>query len=156
MDEEKIMWGVVTFADGKFYIAAMRNRVHVGFAVTGLSAEEIGLFEGNGKTMRHIKVPTIESINRESLVNLIKMVDKKATANQAKVHSSSTMLLIFIRLEEQTPCIPQMVVASNPSLAEISHEFGHLKAAVFNRFRVGFANNGVYFQNLHKRSFWFR
>jgi hypothetical protein len=75
--QEKIMWGVITFADGKFYIAAMRNRVHVGFAVTGLSTEEIGLFEGNGKTMRHIKVPTIESINRESLVKLIKTVDKK-------------------------------------------------------------------------------
>jgi len=76
--QEKIMWGVITFEDGKFYIAAMRNRVHIGFAVTGLSDEEIGLFEGNGKTMRHIKVPTIESINRESLVKLIKMVDKKA------------------------------------------------------------------------------
>jgi hypothetical protein len=72
------MWGVVTFADGKFYIAAMRNRVHVGFAVTGLSNKEIGMFEGNGKTMRHIKVPTIESINRESLAKLIKMVSKKA------------------------------------------------------------------------------
>jgi uncharacterized protein YdhG (YjbR/CyaY superfamily) len=76
--QEKIMWGVITFGDGKFYIAAMKNRVHVGFAVTGLSDEEIGLFEGNGKTMRHIKVLTIESINRESLVKLINMVDKKA------------------------------------------------------------------------------
>jgi hypothetical protein len=76
--QEKIMGGVVTFVDGKFYIAAMRNRVHVGFAVTGLSDEEIGLFEGNGKTMRHIKVPTIKSINREDLVKLINMVDKKA------------------------------------------------------------------------------
>jgi uncharacterized protein YdhG (YjbR/CyaY superfamily) len=75
--QEKIMWGVITFAEGKFYIAAMRNRVHVGFAVTGLSKEEIGLFEGNGKTMRHIKVPTIESIDKESLVKLIKIVDKK-------------------------------------------------------------------------------
>jgi Domain of unknown function (DUF5655) len=75
--QEKMMWGVITFADGKFYIAAMRNRVHVGFAITGLSDEEIGLFEGKGKTMRHIKVPTIESINRESLVKLIRMVDKK-------------------------------------------------------------------------------
>ena len=76
--EEEMKWGVVTFADGKFYIAAMRNRVHVGFAVTGLSDEEIGMFEGNGKTMRHIKIPTLESINKESLVKLIKMVDKKA------------------------------------------------------------------------------
>jgi uncharacterized protein YdhG (YjbR/CyaY superfamily) len=75
--QEKIMWGVITFADGKFYIAAMRNRVHVGFAITGLNDDEIGLFEGKGKTMRHIKVPTTESINRESLVKLIRMVDKK-------------------------------------------------------------------------------
>lgn len=76
--QEKMMWGVITFADGKFYIAAMRNRVHVGFAVTGLSDEEIGLFEGNGKTIRHIKIPTIESISKETLVKLIKMVDQKA------------------------------------------------------------------------------
>jgi uncharacterized protein YdhG (YjbR/CyaY superfamily) len=75
--QEKIMWGVITFAEGKFYLAAMKNRIHVGFAVAGLNNEEIGLFEGNGKTMRHIKVPTIESIDKESLVKLIKMVDKK-------------------------------------------------------------------------------
>ena len=77
--QEKIMWGVVTFADGKFYIAAMRNRVHVGFAVMGLSAEEIGLFEGNGKTMRHIKIPTTEIIDKSKLVELIKMVNEKVT-----------------------------------------------------------------------------
>lgn len=76
--EEKVAWGVVTFAGGKFYIAAMKNRVHVGFAITGLNKDEIGLFEGNGKTMRHIKVPTVESIDRKRLVTLIKMVDKKA------------------------------------------------------------------------------
>jgi uncharacterized protein YdhG (YjbR/CyaY superfamily) len=77
--QEKIMWGVITFANGKFYIAAMRNRVHVGFAVTGLSDEEIGLFEGNGKTMRHIKIPTVENIDKTNLVKLIEMVDQKAT-----------------------------------------------------------------------------
>jgi uncharacterized protein YdhG (YjbR/CyaY superfamily) len=76
--EEEMKWGVVTFAAGKFYIAAMKNRVHVGFAVTGLSDEEASVFEGNGKTMRHIKIPKIESIDRTSLVRLIKMVDKKA------------------------------------------------------------------------------
>jgi uncharacterized protein YdhG (YjbR/CyaY superfamily) len=76
--EEEMKWGVVTFAAGKFYIAAMKNRVHVGFAVTGLSDEEVGVFEGNGKTMRHIKIPNIESIDGTNLVRLIKMVDKKA------------------------------------------------------------------------------
>ena len=76
--EEKMTWGVVTFASGKFYIAAMKNRVHVGFAITGLSKDETSLFEGSGKTMRHIKIPTLESIDEKRLVKLIKMVNEKA------------------------------------------------------------------------------
>ena len=76
--KEQMNWGVLTFGDGKFYIAAMKNRVHVGFAITGLSEGEIGLFEGKGKTMRHIKIPTLESIDENRLVKLIKIVDKKA------------------------------------------------------------------------------
>ena len=58
--EEKKVWGVIAFADGKFYIAAMKNKVHVGFAINGLNKEEIGLFEGTGKTMRHIKISSLE------------------------------------------------------------------------------------------------
>ena len=76
--EEKMGWGVVTFGAGKFYIAAMKNRVHVGFAITGLNKDEVSLFEGSGKTMRHIKIPTLENVNEETLVKLIEMVDKKA------------------------------------------------------------------------------
>ena len=76
--KEEMRWGAITFAAGKFYIAAMKNRVHVGFAITGLSENEIGLFEGKGKTMRHIKIPTLESIDENRLVKLIEMVDKKA------------------------------------------------------------------------------
>lgn len=75
---EKKAWGVITFAGGKFYLAAMKSRVHVGFAITGLNKDEVGLFEGNGKTMRHIKIPTLESIDRKRLVRLIRMVDEKA------------------------------------------------------------------------------
>jgi uncharacterized protein YdhG (YjbR/CyaY superfamily) len=75
--QEEIRWGVVTFEDGKFYIAAMKNRVHVGFAITGLNNEEMSLFEGNGKTMRHIKIPTVENIDKTNLAKLIKMVDQK-------------------------------------------------------------------------------
>lgn len=76
--EEKIAWGVIALRDGKFYIAAMKNRVHVGFAITGLSKEEIDIFEGAGKTMRHIKIPSVMDIEEKKLVKLIKMVDKKA------------------------------------------------------------------------------
>jgi uncharacterized protein YdhG (YjbR/CyaY superfamily) len=76
--EERMRWGVPTFAGGKFYIAAMKNRVHVGFAITGLNKDEISLFEGSGKTMRHIKIPTLEDIDEKKLATMIEMVDKKA------------------------------------------------------------------------------
>ena len=79
--EEKSAWGVIALQEGKFYIAAMKNRVHVGFAINGLSKEEIGLFEGNGKTMRHIKIHSLDDIDTEKLVKLIKLVDKKAVCS---------------------------------------------------------------------------
>ena len=74
---EKNAWGVIAFAAGKFYIAAMKNRVHVGFAINGLSKEEIDLFEGSGKSMRHIKIHSLEDIDKKKLVKLIKLVGKK-------------------------------------------------------------------------------
>ena len=80
--EEKSAWGVVAFAGGKFYIAAMKSRVHVGFAINGLDKEEIGLFEGSGKTMRHIKIHSLEEVDEKKLVKLIKLVDKKAICSQ--------------------------------------------------------------------------
>ena len=76
--EEKMAWGVVTFASGKFYIAAMKNCVHVGFAISGLREDEISMFEGSGKTMRHIKIPTLEGIDEKKLAKMIELVDKKA------------------------------------------------------------------------------
>ena len=76
--EEKMRCGVISFTSGKFYIAAMKNRVHVGFATTGLSEDEISMFEGNGKTMRHIKIATLENIDEITLVKMIEMVNKKA------------------------------------------------------------------------------
>jgi len=80
--EEKMRWGVPTFAGGKFYIVALRNHVNVGFAITGLNKNELSLFEGTGKTMRHIKIPTLCDIDKKKLVGLIKMVDKKSICNQ--------------------------------------------------------------------------
>jgi hypothetical protein len=76
--EEKMAWGVITFAGKKFYLAALKNRVHIGFAITGLNKEEIGLFEGTGKTMRHIKINVIDDIDEKQLVKVIKLVDKKS------------------------------------------------------------------------------
>jgi len=56
--------------------------VHVGFSIEGLSKNEIRSFEGSGKTMRHIKIHSIDDINENRLLELIKMVDTKTTSIQ--------------------------------------------------------------------------
>jgi hypothetical protein len=57
----------------------MKNRVHVGFAINGLDKDEIDMFEGTGRTMRHIKIHSLEEIDEERLIKLINMVNKKAS-----------------------------------------------------------------------------
>ena len=76
---EEFAWGVMVYEGGKFYIAAMKNRVHIGFAITGLNKKEIDMFEGSGKTMRHIKIHSLKDIEEERLVKMINMVNKKST-----------------------------------------------------------------------------
>jgi hypothetical protein len=80
--DEKMRWGVPTFASGKFYIVALKDHVNLGFAITGLSKDDIKLFEGTGKTMRHIKIHSLEDIDENKLVDLIGLVNKKATCKQ--------------------------------------------------------------------------
>ena len=80
--DEKMRWGVPTFGDGKFYIVALKDHVNLGFAIRGLSKEDIKLFEGTGKTMKHIKIHSLEDIDENKLVELIELVDKKAICKQ--------------------------------------------------------------------------
>ena len=80
--EEKMEWGVASYGGGKFYLVALKGRVHMGFAITGLNKEEVRLFEGSGTTARHIKVYSLSDIDSRKIVNLIKMVDEKAVAPQ--------------------------------------------------------------------------
>jgi hypothetical protein len=56
----------------------MKTREHVGFAINRLSREEIKLFEGCGKTIRHIKIHSLDEVDEKKLVRLIKIIDKKA------------------------------------------------------------------------------
>lgn len=77
--KEEYNWGVPIYDGGKFYIAAMKTRVHIGFAITGLTKKEVGQFEGSGKTMRHIKIHSLEEFNQEKITELIKLVHKKNT-----------------------------------------------------------------------------
>lgn len=77
--KETFAWGVIVLGDDKFYIASIKDRAHIGFAITGLSEDEIKLFEGSGKTMRHLKILSYDDIDENKLISLIKLVDKKAT-----------------------------------------------------------------------------
>lgn len=76
---EEFNWGAPIYDGGKFYIAAMRERVHIGFAIMGLSEDEIKVFEGTGKAMRHLKIYTVEDIEKKDVKNLISLVHKKAS-----------------------------------------------------------------------------
>lgn len=76
--KEEMKWGVPVFAGGKFYIGSLKNHVNLGFSTNGLNEKEIALFEGNGKTMRHIKIKSLQDIDEKKLVQLIKLVNEKA------------------------------------------------------------------------------
>lgn len=77
--KEEFNWGVPVYDGGKFYIAAMKTRVHIGFAIRGLEKKDIEAFEGTGKTMRHIKIHSVEEYDEKKLIKLIRLVHKNAT-----------------------------------------------------------------------------
>lgn len=75
--KEEMKWGAIVYDSGKYYIAAVKYGVNLGFAVNGLTGEEIKQFKGNGKTMRHIKIKTLSEIDEQQLTGLIKLVHNK-------------------------------------------------------------------------------
>ena len=76
--DERMAWGVPVFKKGKFYIVGLKDKVNLGFAIKGLTKKEVESFEGNGKTMRHIKIYSLEDYDEKKIVKLVKLVDKKA------------------------------------------------------------------------------
>ena len=70
---EERMWAGVPFYENRYYIVALKNHVNMGFAINGLSQKEIALFEGKGKTMRHIKIFSLEDIDEKRVVKLLKI-----------------------------------------------------------------------------------
>ncbi|MFC1931272.1 DUF1801 domain-containing protein [Chloroflexota bacterium] len=64
----------VPWYEGKYYIVALKNYVNLGFSLKGLSGEEVGLFKGGGKTMKHVKIRSLEEIVEAKIVELLKVV----------------------------------------------------------------------------------
>jgi hypothetical protein len=59
---------------GKYYIAALKDHVNLGCSLKGLSTRQQGLFEGSGKTMKHIKVYSVDEINEEKIIRLLRII----------------------------------------------------------------------------------
>jgi len=64
--------------EGKFYIASFWDHVNLGVGVEGLSENEKKEFEGNGKTMRHLKFYSEREIADGELLRLLELVAKKS------------------------------------------------------------------------------
>ena len=74
--KEEMKLGVPWY-EGKYYIVALKDHVNLGFSLEGLSKEETGLFEGGGKTMKHIKISSLNEIDETKIVKLLKVVKDK-------------------------------------------------------------------------------
>ena len=67
----------VPWYEGKFYVVSLRDHVNLGFSVQGLSEEEMALFEGKGRMMRHVKFYSVEDVDEARVVKLLRLVAEK-------------------------------------------------------------------------------
>ena len=71
--KEEMKLGVPWYED-RYYIVALKEYINLGFSLKGLSKKEIELFEGGGKTMKHIKIRSLNEIDEKKIVKLLKVV----------------------------------------------------------------------------------
>jgi hypothetical protein len=78
---EEYRWGVPAYSvrkDGKihtkYYIGAMKDKVHLGFSITDLGDDDLKGLEGSGKTMRHVKFFGLKYLDKEKVIELLKMI----------------------------------------------------------------------------------
>jgi uncharacterized protein YdhG (YjbR/CyaY superfamily) len=76
--KEEMKWGVPAFANGNYYIVALNDHVNLGFSLKGLTKEDEKLFDGGGKTMKHIQVANLAEIDENRIVELLKLVEKRS------------------------------------------------------------------------------
>ena len=74
--KEEFKMGVPWY-EGKFYLVALKDHVNLGVTMKGLSDEELALFEGKGKMMRHLKFYSLENMDEGKVFKLVKLVAEK-------------------------------------------------------------------------------
>ena len=75
--KEEMKWGVPAYADGLFYIVALKDHVNLGFSNKSLTKEELLLFDGNGKTTSHLIILETKNIDQARINKLLKLVENK-------------------------------------------------------------------------------
>ena len=70
----------VPWYEERYYIVGLKKQVNIGFAIQGLTPEQLKELEGNGKLMRHVKVRSMEEFDskREKIVRLLQIVSEAA------------------------------------------------------------------------------
>jgi hypothetical protein len=74
--KEEFKMGVPWY-EGKYYIVALKDHVNVGFSVKGLSEQDMALFEGKGKMMRHVKFYSLKDVDDARVLKLLRLVAEK-------------------------------------------------------------------------------
>ncbi len=75
--KEEMKWGVPAYEDGRYYIVALKNHVNLGFSLKGLTKEDYNLFDGGGKTMKHIEISSAKKIDKKRIVHLLKLIEER-------------------------------------------------------------------------------
>jgi hypothetical protein len=73
---EEMRMGVPWY-EAMFYLVGLKDHVNMGFAVKGITKKEMGLLEGSGKMMRHLKFYSVKDIDEKKIVKLLKIVKRK-------------------------------------------------------------------------------
>jgi hypothetical protein len=77
---EELKMGVPWY-EGKFYVVALKDHVNLGFSVQGLSEQEMTMFEGKGKLMRHVKFYSIGDVDEVRVAKLLKLVAERSSCS---------------------------------------------------------------------------
>jgi hypothetical protein len=72
--KEEMKWGVPTYGEGKYYFVSLKDHVNLGFSMSNLSKEDQQFFEGSGKTMKVIIIGSLDDIDEDRIVELLKLV----------------------------------------------------------------------------------
>lgn len=69
--EEKIKWGVLGYADGAYYIVALKDHVNVGFSLKKIPKEKQGLLDAVGKETGHVGIKSADGIDEKRIKALL-------------------------------------------------------------------------------------